>query len=212
MKQHLCITLLAAISYCFSHNCEGVYSLGTSKLSEPKVESLDIPDLDSSLVVNACVNMSDSTVVIEKESNTYSYWLSRNSTICCTPQISIAHYENYISKRKNHRKTHCEQRYVSPEKKVTTTIHCAIHSSLDSSKTSHDSNHCSYPSRYDLSVEQNELKAIPHYLACMSSFPHNIIGKTFAHEKYRYVFCNGFYTNFRTTFYVKVTGICSNKE
>ncbi|MCQ2054894.1 MAG: hypothetical protein MJY82_06335 [Fibrobacter sp.] len=212
MRNGLCFFLLLMTSFCLGNDCEGVYFLGTQKFIEPRIESLDISELDSSLVIPVCVNMSDSTIIMEKNVEKYSYWLSKKSSICCNPQISVSHYESFVSKYMDRRKTHCNNRYESLGNGVTTSTNCTIVSKLDSTEDYRNATHCGYPVRYDISVENDELKNIPVSLACMSTFPHNIIGKVFAHEKSVYVFCDGFYTNLRTNFYVKVTGICSDKK
>lgn len=212
MRFFFAFFLLLMTSFCLGRDCEGFYFLGSQKFIEPKIESLDISELDSSLVIPVCVDMSDSSIIMEKNVEKYSYWLSRKNSICCNPQISNSHYESFVSKYRDRRKTHCNNRYESLENGVATSIYCTIVSELDSIETYRNVTHCGYPVRYDVGVENDELKNIPFSLACMSTFPHNVIGKVFAHEKSVYVFCNGFYTNLKTNFYVKVTGVCSDKK
>lgn len=189
------------------------------KRSEIKSEmdALDVSDVDTSLIIAVCFDMSDTIVRLVKENIIgYSFRLARKDTICCNPHMSSFSSHEFANKRYGFNPTHCESRYVFPKNSggITTSVHDVFVDEIDSITAYRDSTHCGYPAKYDVKIKQDDFYApwTKFEVKRDKGYMQRKIGKVFAHEKSVYVFCNGFYTNLRTNFYVKVTGICSDKK
>lgn len=199
-----------------SENFDGFFVEKKTEI-KPGMDTMDVSNIDTSLIIPVCFDMSDTTIRLVKENIIgYSFRLARKDTICCNPHMFSFYTHEFANKRYGFNPTHCESRYVFPKNSggITTSVHDVFVDEIDSITAYRDSTHCGYPTKYDVKIQQDDFYApwTKFEVKSDKEYIQSKIGKVFAHEKSVYVFCNGFYTNLRTNFYVKVTGICSDKK
>lgn len=216
MQKTMGFILGFALFLLASENCDDFLFEKRVKI-EPEEDSLDVLNIDTSLIVPVCFDMSDTTVRLEKENNIgYFFSLSRKDTICCNPHMLFFHSHEFANKRYGFYPTHCESRYVYPKDKggITTSVHDVFTVEVDSITAYRDSTHCGYPAKYDVKIQQSDFYQpwTKFKVKNDKNYIESKIGKVFAHEMSKSIFCNGFYTNLRVNFYEKVTGFCSGKK